>query len=305
MKLAHLRYFKHLASVLSYTKAAKDLFIAQPTLSAAIKRMEQELGFPLFNRSEGVAARIELTNQGKIYLEYVTQALETYDEGIRLAEQSIAFSENTMRLGTVYSMKGQFWSQAVSVFVAQYEKRPLIHMEQAYSGELARQLKEGKIDVAFAAQTREATDLNMKLVWNQPLVVCVNKQHPLAQRESVSLEDLKGHRLLTYGKDSSVAMGLDDLFADKEDEFELVRGFDDEITLSSFASTDPHNVSLLVYSFLVNSFDDVVCLPIDGVPKDFHKIYLMSRKEPHSKLVSEFISFMSNCEFPEISLGRK
>ena len=50
MKLAHLRYFKHLASVMSYTKAAKDLFIAQPTLSAAIIRMEQELGFSLLSR---------------------------------------------------------------------------------------------------------------------------------------------------------------------------------------------------------------------------------------------------------------
>lgn len=302
MKLAHLRYFKHLASVMSFTKAAKDLFIAQPTLSAAIKRMEQELGFALFTRTEGVAARIELTTQGKIYLEYITRALETYDEGIRLAEQSIAISENTMRLGTVYSMKGQFWSQAISAFVAQYEQRPLIHMEQAYSGELARQLKEGKIDVAFAAKTKYATDLNMMLVWSQPLVVCVNKKHPLAQQASVSLDDLKGYRLLTYGKESSVAMGLDDLFADREDEFDLVRGFDDEITLSSFVSTDPENVSLLVYSFLVNSFDDVVCLPIEGVPQDFHKVYLMSRKEPHPKLVSDFISFMSNYAFPELSI---
>lgn len=300
MKLAHLRYFTHLASVLSYTKAAKDLFIAQPTLSAAIKRMEQELGFSLFRRSEGVASRIELTNQGKIYLEYVTRALEMYDEGIRLAEQSIVISENTVRLGTVYSMKGQFWSQAVSAFVAQYETRPLIHMEQAYSGELARQLKEGKIDVAFAALTDEAVDLERELVWSQPLVVCVNKKHPLAQRSSVALDDLKGYRLLTYGKESSVAEGLDDLFADREGEFDLVRGFDDEITLSSFVSTDPNNVSLLVYSFLVNSFDDVVCLPIEGLNRDFHKIYLMSRSEPHSKLVSEFINFMSNYTFPEI-----
>lgn len=302
MKLAHLRYFKHLASVMSYTKAAKDLFIAQPTLSVAIKRMEQELGFMLFNRSEGVASRIELTTQGKIYLEYVTRTLETYDEGIRLAEQSIAISENTMRLGTLYSMKGQFWSQAVSAFVAQYEERPLLHMEQAYSGELARQLKEGKIDVAFAAQTKHAGDLNMTLVWHQPLVVCVNKTHPLAQKESVALDELKQYRLLTYGKDSSVSSGLDELFADKEDEFELVRSFDDEITLSSFVSVDPANVSLLVYSFLVNSFDDVVCLPIEGVPQDFHKVYLMSRKEPHSKLVSDFISFMSSYSFLELSV---
>lgn len=300
MKLAHLRYFKHLASVMSYTKAAKDLFIAQPTLSAAIIRMEQELGFTLFKRSEGVASRIELTTQGKIYLEYITRALDTYDEGIRLAEQAVAISENTMRLGTLYSTKGQFWSQAVSAFVAQYDRRPLLHMQQAYSGELARQLKEGKIDVAFAAQTKYASDLNMTLVWQQPLVICVNKAHPLAQKKSVTFDDLKQYRILTYGKDSSMSRGLDELFAGKEDEFELVRSFDDEITLSSFASADPENVSLLVYSFLVNSFDDVVCLPIEGVPADFHKVYLMSRKEPHSQLVSDFISFMSSYAFPEL-----
>ena len=76
MKLAHLRYFEHLSSVLSYTKAAKDLYIAQPTLSTAIKRMEQELGFVLFRRSEGVASTVELTEQGSIFSEYVSQALE-------------------------------------------------------------------------------------------------------------------------------------------------------------------------------------------------------------------------------------
>lgn len=302
MKLVHLRYFKHLAAVLSYTKAAKDLYIAQPTLSAAIKRMEQELGFTLFNRSEGFASRIELTTQGKIYLEYVTRAMETYDEGIRLAKQYKAISENTMGLGTLYSMKGQFWSQAVSAFVTQYETRPLLHMRQAYSSELARQLKDGKIDVAFAAQTKYASGLNMTLVWRQPLVVCVNKAHPLALKQSVVLDDLKPYRLLTYGAGSSVSAGLDELFSGRQGEFELVRNFDDEITLSSFASTDPRNVSLLVYSFLVNSFDDVVCLPIDDVPKDFHKVYLMSRKEPHSQLVSDFISFMSNYEFPELAV---
>lgn len=53
MRLDYLRYFDHLAEVLNYTRAAEDLFIAQPTLSVAIKRMEKELGIKLFQRSEG------------------------------------------------------------------------------------------------------------------------------------------------------------------------------------------------------------------------------------------------------------
>ena len=66
MRLDYLRYFDHLAEVLNYTRAAEDLYIAQPTLSVAIKRMEKELGIKLFQRSEG-STRIELTEMGKAY----------------------------------------------------------------------------------------------------------------------------------------------------------------------------------------------------------------------------------------------
>ena len=56
----------------------------------------------------------------------------------------------------------------------------------------------------------------------------------------------------------------------------------------------------MVYSILVNAFDDVVCIPIADAPADFHKIYLMSRNEAHSKIVGDFIDFMSSYEFPDI-----
>ena len=58
------------------------------------------------------------------------------------------------------------------------------------------------------------------------------------------------------------------------------------------------SVALMAYSILVNAYSDVVCLPIVDAPADFHKIYLMSRKERHSKIVSEFIAFMEQREFP-------
>lgn len=64
MKLDHLRYFDRLADVLSYTNAAKSLYIAQPTLSAAIKRMEQEVGLTLFRRAEGVQRALSLPSKG-------------------------------------------------------------------------------------------------------------------------------------------------------------------------------------------------------------------------------------------------
>ncbi len=86
MRLDYLRYFDHLAEVLNYTRAAEDLFIAQPTLSVAIKRMEKELGIKLFQRSEG-STRIELTEMGKAYHEYVALALKDLDKGLRIARE--------------------------------------------------------------------------------------------------------------------------------------------------------------------------------------------------------------------------
>lgn len=300
MKLDHLRYFDRLAEMLSYTNAAKSLYIAQPTLSAAIKRMEQEIGITLFRRAEGVASRVELTEQGRIFHEHVVQALDCYDAGLRLALESQTESENLLRLGTVYSMKGRFWSKAIDDFISQWGMLPHFHMEQAYSAELANQLKSRDIDVAFAAMTPEAKGLNHTHVWSQSLVACVNMNSPLASKDSVTIEELKNERLLTYSAKSSVSASIDELFGNKIGEFNLVRSFDDELSLSSFVSSHSNDVALMVYSILVNAFDDVVCIPISDAPADFHKIYLMSRDEPHSKIVGDFIDFMGSYEFPDI-----
>ena len=113
MRLDYLRYFDHLAEVLNYTRAAEDLYIAQPTLSVAIKRMEKELGIKLFQRSEG-STRIELTEMGKAYHEYVALALKDLDKGLRIAREIQGEMNSSVRVGTIYAMQGRFWSRLLS-----------------------------------------------------------------------------------------------------------------------------------------------------------------------------------------------
>lgn len=300
MKLDHLRYFAHLAEVLNYTKAAEDLFIAQPTLSTAIKRMEQELGVTLFNRSEGVASRVELTEAGRIFHEHVAVSLEEYDKGLRLARNVQEKGQNTLRLGTVYSMKGPFWSEAIDSFINKWGTLPHFHMEQAYSSNLARQLKAGTLDVAFAAMTPEAQGLVAVPVWHQMLVAGVNKANPLAKQTSVTLDQLREYRILTYNEPSAVSAAVDSFLEKQGADLELVRTFDDELSLSAFVSSHCDNVALMAYSILANAYDDVVCLPVSDAPEQFHTIYLMCRNEEHSEIVQDFISFMSSYHFETI-----
>lgn len=80
----------------------------------------------------------------------------------------------------------------------------------------------------------------------------------------------------------------------------LVREYDDEITMSTIISSDEHKMALFCHSFLVNAFEDVVCRRVQGLSEDFHKVYLVSRKETHPKVVDDYISFMSSYRFPNI-----
>ena len=296
MRLDYLRYFNHLAKVLNFTKAAEDLFVAQPTLSVAIKRMEQELGVKLFKRGKG-SSRIELTESGAAYYEYVSLALNNLDTGLRVAREIQGEANSLVRVGTVYSMQGINWSQAMQAFLSKKSNPPKISIEQSYSPEFIARLRKGELDVVFAARMDDLDDLNYIYVWSQPLVLGVHKNHPLAKREKITLDDLKKYEILTYPKESPVQRIDIEL---PVDEMNLLREYDDEITMSTIISSDENKLALFCHSFLVNAFSDVVCRRVEGLSEDFHKVYLVSRKETHPKVVDDYISFMSAYSFPNI-----
>lgn len=246
MRLDYLRYFHHLAKIGNYTKAAKELYIAQPTLSIAIKRMEKELDMQLFVRGEG-NSRVELTPEGAVFEEYVEQMLNSFDIGLRVVREMQGEKNSELKIGTIYAMQGRFWSQ--------------------------------------------------------PLVLGVHRENPLSKKKSISVEELCKYEILTYAITSPANRSLEENLPIEN--MSLKREYDDEITLSAMVSSDKNKMALFCYSFLVNAFEDVVCIPIKDLPIDFHKVYLISRRETHSKVVDDFISFMGAYRFPNsLELGQ-
>lgn len=295
MRLDYLRYFEHLAHTLNYTKAAKDLYIAQPTLSVAIKRMEEELDIKLFQRNGG-SARIELTPAGRGFLEYVSRALKDYDEGLRIAHEIQGEVNSSIRVGTIYAMQGRFWSHAIQEFTDSCPQQPQIEIEQAYSPELVKRLRNRDIDVAFSSRVGSMDGLDYVLVWSQPLVLAVRKDSPWAKRGSVSIHELVDEPVLTYAPNSPVNATLEQLLP--LDQMNVRRECVDEITMCSLVTSNKDRKALFCYSFLATAFQDVVCLRVRDLPTDFHKVYLISRRETHPRIVSRFIDFMSSYRFP-------
>lgn len=296
MRVEDLRYFEHLAEVLNYTRASKDLDISQPTLSLAIKRLEEEWGVQLFSRNRST---VELTDIGRDISDCVTGALRSLDRARVLAEESLGTENATINLGTIYAMQGKFWSQALFEFREKSSFDPNITVTQAYSRELLRRLRTGQLDVAFASRIEDTPDLRYNLCWSQSLVLGVNKKHPLAKKKEVSLAELKGQEILSYDPASPVYQGIVDLIEGQD--LNVQFSYDDEITLSSLVAGNESKTALFCYSLMINAFDDVVCIPVREAPIDFHKTYVVSRDEGRQpKVVQEFIDFMSAYRFPRL-----
>lgn len=294
MNLSHLTYFKKLAEVKHYTKAAAELYIAQPTLSVAISSLEKELGTPLFERKNN---QILLTPCGKQFYHYVCIALQNIEKGITAVHEYAGMINGQINLGTLYAMQGKYWSEAIRAFHEEYSAPIQINITQGFTPTLTRDLKADKLDVVFAGQTEPDPDLISVPCWAQELAVAVNKAHPLASKKEISLDELEGYHILTYKKSSIVAEELMEVLGSRKYDIEFA--YNDEITLSSLVTSNKDDVSLLCYSFLVKAFDEVVFIPVKEAPKDFHKVYLLSKKQGEkSQLLRDFITFMSSYHFP-------
>ena len=294
MNLSHLTYFKKLAEVKHYTKAAAELYIAQPTLSVAISSLEKELGTPLFERKNN---QILLTPCGKQFYHYVCIALQNIEKGITAVHEYAGMINGQINLGTLYAMQGKYWSEAIRAFHEEYSTPIQINITQGFTPTLTRDLKADKLDVVFAGQTEPDPDLISVPCWAQELAVAVNKAHPLASKKEISLDELEGYHILTYKKSSIVAEELMEVLGSRKYDIEFA--YNDEITLSSLVTSNKDDVSLLCYSFLVKAFDEVVFIPVKEAPKDFHKVYLLSKKQGEkSQLLRDFITFMWSYRFP-------
>lgn len=302
MQLDYLYYFKHLAETLNFTQAAKGVHVTQPTLSAAIKRMEQELGVSLFDRHSNGLSKTSLTKSGEALYEYVCLALRNYEMGVTLARESYCDINRVLRLGTIYSMQGKWWSKALGEFSHTSSIKPEIEVVQAYSRELTKRLTRRELDVVFAGRVDDDgspyRNLNYVLCWSQPLVLGVHINSELADRSSISLEDLRGRTVLSYKMTSPVYSALENVIRGLD--LDISTNYDDEITMSALVSSDEGAVALFCNTFLVRAFENVKCLPVIEAPADFHKIYLVSRNETHPKVVQEFIDFSCAYHFPSM-----
>jgi LysR family transcriptional regulator, hydrogen peroxide-inducible genes activator len=190
--LRQLECFCAVARTGSFTKAAQDLGIAQPSLSEQIARLEQVLGAALFER---LNRRIELTPLGEAILGKAHALLEDAAALPDHFERARETVRGPLRVGAIPTILPYFLAPLLKGFIDRYREVDL-HVREGPTSELVEQVSEGMLDVAVLSVPVVGAGLVMKELFRDPLFLAVPEAHPLANAEKVQLRRVSEERLL-------------------------------------------------------------------------------------------------------------
>jgi LysR family hydrogen peroxide-inducible transcriptional activator len=195
MTLTELKYIVAVARERHFGRAAEACFVSQPTLSVAIKKLEDELNVQIFERG---TSEVSVTPIGE---QIVTQAQ-------RVLEQTLAIKEiakqgkdplvGPLRLGVIYTIGPYLLPTLVKQMIKRVPQMPLM-LQENYTLKLIELLKQGEIDVAIMALPFPETGLMLRPLYDEPFVVALPSGHAWEHRSKIDPDDLKQETMLLLG----------------------------------------------------------------------------------------------------------
>ncbi len=196
MTLTELRYIVAVARERHFGRAAENCFVSQPTLSVAVKKLEEELGVTLFERGPG---EVSVTPAGQ---KVVEQAQRVLEEAARIKELAAAGRDplaGPLRLGAIYTI-GPYLLPKLIPILRRAAPAMQLHIQENFTHRLAEMLKSGEVDVILVALPFSEPGIETRAVYDEPFVVAVPKGHPWEGRKRVTSEELTREALLLLGE---------------------------------------------------------------------------------------------------------
>lgn len=195
MTLTELKYIVAVARERHFGRAAEACFVSQPTLSVAIKKLEDELEVQLFERGN---AEVSITPVGARIVEQAQRVLEESAAIREIAREGKDPKVGPLRLGVIHTVGPYLLPKLVPAMLKVAPRMPLL-LQEDLTAKLMEALKLGDIDVAVVAEPMPMPGVMSWPVYEEPFVVAVPTSHPWAQRPSVDPAELKEETMLLLG----------------------------------------------------------------------------------------------------------
>ena len=195
MTLTELRYIVAVARERHFGRAAEACFVSQPTLSVAIKKLEEELDLKLFERG---ASEVSVTPLGEAIVRQAQSVLEQAAAIKEIAKRGKDPLSGPLRLGIIYTIGPYLLPELVRHAIAMTPQMPLM-LQENFTVKLLDMLRTGELDCAIMAEPFPDAGLATAPLYDEPFLVAVPANHPLARRSSIGSAELKQETMLLLG----------------------------------------------------------------------------------------------------------
>ncbi len=195
MTLTELKYIVAVARERHFGRAAEACFVSQPTLSVAIRKLEDELGIIIFERG---GSEIGVTPVGERVVAQAHKVLQesaAIKEIARMGHDPLA---GPLRVGVIYTIGPYLLPRLIPTQIERTPQMPLI-LQENFTVKLVELLRQGEIDCAIMALPLPDSGLNMVPLYDEPFMVAMPSSHPWSERDEIDAEDLKQENMLLLG----------------------------------------------------------------------------------------------------------
>lgn len=195
MTLTELKYIVAVARHKHFGHAAEACFVAQPTLSVAIKKLEDELGVTIFERG---GTEVSTTPLGAQIVTQAERVLEQTAVIKEIAKQNKDPLSGPFRLGVIYTIGPYLLPTLIKTMIKQVPNMPLI-LQENFTVKLMELLRQGELDAAIMALPLPDQGMMTQALYDEPFMVAVAKDHAWKDRTTVSAKELKSETMLLLG----------------------------------------------------------------------------------------------------------
>ncbi len=195
MTLTELKYIVAVAREKHFGKAADACFVSQPTLSVAVKKLEEELDVKLFERS---ANEVTVTLLGDDIVRQAQAVLEQAGQIKEIAKRGKDPLAGPLTLGVIYTIGPYLLPDLVRQMITHTPQMPLM-LQENFTVKLLEMLRMGEIDCAILAEPFPDAGLATAPLYDEPFYAAVPVHHPLAQHDTISTDALKQETMLLLG----------------------------------------------------------------------------------------------------------
>jgi len=196
MTLTELRYIVTLAQEQHFGHAAERCYVSQPTLSIAVKKLEEELGVALFERSKSA---VRVTPIGEKVIRQAQIVLEQADVVRDLAKHGKDQLASPLRVGAIYTIGPYLFPQLIPE-VQQLAPQMPLYIEENFTEKLRTKIRNGELDAIIIALPFNEADVLTRAIFDEPFVMVMPKDHPLTKQKEVDPAVMGEEKMLLLGE---------------------------------------------------------------------------------------------------------